>query len=334
MTRTVAGLATGLLALFLTLTLSQSAQAQDATRFLAARAELHPIATLTLSDEALLAGDASQGKPVTIAVNLRLPPRPGKLPAVVLIHGSGGIGSNIDLWEHELNELGIATVAIDGFTGRGIVSTSANQATLGRLNMSLDAYRVLEMLARHPRIDPQRVALMGFSRGGQGTLYASMKRLHSLWNRSGVEFAAYVPFYPDCMTTYRNDTQVADRPIRIFHGTPDDYNPVAACKPYVQRLRDAGHDVVLTEYANAQHGFDSPLTPVTVATGSQTVRACRIREDEQGRLINAETGARFTYQDACVQKDPHVGYDPAATLAVREALRAFYTGLFKLPETR
>ena len=196
--------------------------------------------------------------------------------------------------------------------------------------MTLDAYRVLEMLAGHPRIDPQRVALMGFSRGGQGTLYASMKRLHALWNHSGTEFAAYVPFYPDCMTTYRNDTDVADRPIRIFHGTPDDYNPVAACRPYVQRLREAGHDVVLTEYPNAQHGFDSPLTPVFVATGSQTVRACRIREDEQGRLINTESGARFTYQDACVQKDPHVGYDPEATQAVRMALRDFYVSLFRL----
>ena len=308
------------------------AQAQDATRFLAARAELHPIATLTISDEALLAGDASQGRPTTIAVNLRLPPQAGRLPAVVLIHGSGGISSNIDLWEHELNALGIATVAIDGFTGRGIVSTSTNQATLGRLNMSLDAYRVLEMLAHHPRIDPQRIALMGFSRGGQGTLYASLKRLHGLWNHSGIDFAAYVPFYPDCMTTYRDDANVADRPIRIFHGTPDDYNPVAPCRAYVQRLRAAGHDVALTEYPNAQHGFDGPLlspTPV-VATGSQTVRACRIHEDAEGRLINDATGARFTYQDACVQTGPHVGYDAEATTAVRAAVRGFYTGLFHL----
>ena len=78
---------------------------------------------------------------------------------------------------------------------------------------------------------------MGFSRGGQAALYASLKRFHQLWNKSGIEFAAYVPFYPDCMTTFRSDTEVVDRPIRIFGGTPDDYNPIAACKPYAARLR-------------------------------------------------------------------------------------------------
>ena len=63
-----------------------------------------------------------------------------------------------------------------------------------------------------------------------------------MWNKSGAEFAAYIPFYPDCMTSYISDTDVADKPIRIFHGTPDDYNPVAACKKYIERLRAAGFD--------------------------------------------------------------------------------------------
>jgi hypothetical protein len=47
------------------------------------------------------------------------------------------------------------------------------------------------------------------------------------------------------MTTYLADTDVADRPIRIHHGTPDDYNPVAPCKRYVERLRAAERDVQL-----------------------------------------------------------------------------------------
>jgi dienelactone hydrolase len=134
-----------------------------------------------------------------------------------------------------------------------------NQALLGRLNLILDIYRALEILAKHPRVDPARIALMGFSRGGQATLYASLKRFHQLWNRSGVEFAAYLPFYPDCMTTFRSETDVVDRPIRIFGGALDDYNPIAVCKPYVTRLRAAGRDVELTEYPNAPHSFDNPL---------------------------------------------------------------------------
>jgi dienelactone hydrolase len=207
-----------------------------------------------------------------------------------------------------------------------------DQALLGRLNLILDAYRALDVLAKHPRVDPSRIVLMGFSRGGQATLYASLRRFHQTWNKSGIDFAAYIPFYPDCMTTYLSDTDVADRPIRIFHGSPDDYNPVAPCKAYVERLRGAGHDVQLTEYPNAQHGFDSPLgssTP-TVAESAQTVRHCTIREESTGRLINAATKLPFTYKDACVELNPHVGADAPATQAATESVKNFLKTVFNL----
>ena len=61
-------------------------------------------------------------------------------------------------------------------------------ALLGRLNFILDIYHALDVLANHPSIDPARIALMDFSCGGQATLYASLKRFHRLWHRSGVEF--------------------------------------------------------------------------------------------------------------------------------------------------
>jgi len=173
---------------------------------------------------------------------------------------------------------------------------------------------------------------MGFSRGGQGTLFASLKRFHQAWNKSGVEFAAYIPFYPDCMTSYMSDTEVADRPIRIFHGTPDDYNPVAACKRYVERLRAAGRDVALTEYPNAPHGFDNPLgTPAPfMVKGAQTVRNCRIAEEPKGLLINAVSKQPFSYKDACVESDPHVNHDAEATRAARVAVKEVLRAAFKL----
>ncbi len=173
---------------------------------------------------------------------------------------------------------------------------------------------------------------MGFSRGGQAALYASVKRFHKLWNKSGAEFAAYVAFYPDCGTTYQSDTEVADRPIRIFHGTPDDYNPVATCKAYVGQLKGASRDVALTEYPNAPHGFDNPLgaIPAVQAKDNQSVRDCSIREGEAGLLVNAGTGAPFAYQDACVKLHPHVGADPEATAAVRGAVASFLKSALKL----
>src|SRR4051794_36110835 len=221
--------------------------AQAIPRDIAARVEIHAIPSLTISDQQFLTGDAN-GTPVTMAGELRLAQGIGRLPVVVLMHGSGGVSPVMEAWTRQLNSMGISTFVIDGFSGRGLTSVNQDQAKLGRLNFILDIFGALEILARHPRVDPERIVLMGFSRGGQGALYASLKRFNDLWNKSGAQFAAYIPFYPDCATTYAGDTELVDRPIRIFHGSPDDYNPVATCKAFVARLMEARRDVSLTEY--------------------------------------------------------------------------------------
>ena len=323
-----------IIAIAVSLTVLHSAWAAEiASKQIAARTELHQIQTLTLSDEQFLKGDTG-GKSVTISGQLRIAQGAGRLPVVVLQHGSSGYAANIDVWSRELNELGISTFALDAFTGRGLTEVNTNQALLGRLNLIVDIYRAFAVLASHPRVDPGRIALVGFSRGGQATLYASLKRFHQLWNRSGLEFAAYIPFYPDCMATYISDTEVVDRPIRIFGGTLDDYNPISVCKAYVERLRAAGRDVEVTEYGSASHAFDNPLgaQPAAVAPKFESVRNCKIREETVGLLINADTKQPFTYKDTCVVHGPHLGYDPVAAQAAKTSVKAFLKSLFKLDD--
>jgi dienelactone hydrolase len=307
------------------------AGAQPVSTDIAARTELHAIHTLTLSDHQFLTGDA-EAQATVVSGQLRLPAAAGRLPVVMLMHGSGGMGPNIEMWAREFNAIGIASFALDGFTGRGLTQTSTNQALLGRLNFILDVYRGLDLLAKHPRIDPQRIVLMGFSRGGQAALYASLKRFHQLWNRSGVEFAGYIPFYPDCATSFVGDTDMADKPIRIFGGTMDDYNPIALCKGYADRLKVAGRDVQVTEYPNASHSFDNPLGPrqATQSPQSQSVRNCKIAEQSPGILINASTKEPFTYKDGCVVLGPHLGSDPEATRQAKQAVIGFARILFKM----
>ncbi len=314
-----------------TLVVAAQAQAQSGPKDLAARTELHAISTLTLSDRQFLTGDV-EAKAVMTAGHLRIAQGSGRLPVAVLMHGSGGMGPNTELWTREFNAMGISTFALDGFTGRGLMQVSTDQARLGRLNFILDIYRGLDVLAKHPRIDPQRILLMGFSRGGQAALYASLKRFHQMWNKSGVDFAAYIAFYPDCATTFVNDTDVVERPIRIHGGTPDDYNPIALCKAYAERLQAAGRDVTVTEYANAPHAFDNPLgaLPAAAAPRSQSVRNCQIREQAGGVLVNVSAGEPFTYKDSCVALGPHIGHDPEATRQATQAVTAFLRNVFKL----
>ena len=305
--------------------------AEIPSKDIAARTELHQIPTLTLSDEQFLKGGPG-GTPVTISGQLRIAQGAGRMPLVILQHGSSGYAANIDVWSRTLNAIGISTLALDGFTGRGLVEVNSNQALLGRLNFILDIYRALNIAAAHPRVDPHRIALLGFSRGGQAALYASLKRFHRMWNTSGVEIAAYIPFYPDCITTFVSDTEPTDRPIRIFGGAQDDYNPSSACRAYVERLRAAGRDVALIEYPDASHAFDNPLgpRPAAVSPKFQSVRNCDIRENPEGLVINAETNQPFTYKDACIAYGPHLGYDPVAARAATESVKSFLKTLFAL----
>ena len=60
------------------------------------------------------------------------------------------------------------------------------------------------------------------------------------------------------------------------------------------------------------------------------VRNCQIKEDDGGVLMNAGTQAPFTYKDACVELNPHVGGNPTTAAESRKAVVEFLQALFKL----
>ncbi len=297
-----------------------------------ARMEVLPIRSTTLTDQEFLLG-RKDGKPVTLAGELRLP-RAGtdRLPVVILLHGSGGISSYVTDWEQDLLAMGVATFVIDSFSGRGITSVNNDQSQIGRFVQIEDAYRALEILEQHPRVDPARIVLMGFSRGGSATLYAAMKRFQRLHGpASGHEFAAYLAFYPTCNVTYRNDEDITAKPVRVFHGEADDYAPIAPCRAYVERLAaNPGTDVKLTAYPDALHVFDwqAVKQPIKLPQ-AQTIRNCQLAETDNGQIMNVKTKQLFTYSDACVERGPWIGYNQNASTEAREAVRQFITTLLK-----
>ena len=296
-----------------------------------ARIEVHSFQSTTLTDQEFLSGK-KDGKPVVLAGELRIPTAgTDRLPAVVLVHGSGGIVSFVDAWAQWLNGLGVATFEMDSFTGRGIVSTTNDQAQLSRLAQIGDSYRALELLAKHPRIDPERIVLMGFSRGGTVVLFASLQRFQRMYGPAGAAFAAYIPFYPDCGTTYIDEDEAMNKPIRIFTGSLDDYQPPAPCRVYVERLRKAGKDAKLTEYAGARHVFDweAMKTPTTFDK-AQNVSQCRLEESPDHRIVNSQTKQMFTYSDPCVKLGETVAYDAQAHSESKKAVQELLTAVFKL----
>jgi dienelactone hydrolase len=287
--------------------------------------------SLTLTDEQFLRGDSANGVAVMLTGQLRFPNWNERLPAVVLLHGSGGVGGGATwLWEGTLNDMGVATLRLDSFSGRGLTDVGSDQDRLGFFTQIYDVYRAVEALAGHPRIDPSRIAVMGFSRGGTAALYSSMSRFQDLYGPQGTRIAGHLPFYPACNFQLVDELDVTKSPIREFHGAADDWTLAAPCRDYMDRLAAAGHDAEMVEYPGARHSFDNPQAPaLNVRTEEQTSRNCR-RHEVGGRLVNTDTGQPFTYRDPCVEYGPTVQYDSAATEAAKGAVKKFLTGVFRL----
>jgi dienelactone hydrolase len=142
---------------------------------------------------------------------------------------------------------------------------------------------------------------------------------------------AYIALYPACITTYIDDTDVSDHPIRMFHGISDDYVEIAPCRAYFARLKQTAKDVQMTEYPDTWHAFDYPLsqsTPTVVQNGQTT--HCMLKEEPAGTIINMATQKPFTYADDCVGRNPHVAYSASLTHATEEAVKALLKTTFRL----
>jgi dienelactone hydrolase len=297
------------------------------------RIEILSFGSVTLTDEQFLQGH-KDGLPVTVAGELRFPrnKKMKQYPVVLLVHGSGGISGYVDDWAKVLNKMGVAVFILDSFSGRGLFKINNDQGKLGRLAMIADAYRALDVLAKHKRVDPERIAIMGFSRGGQVTLNSSFERFWKLQGTgSGNEFAGYLAFYPSCGTRFIEDEKVVNKPIHIFHGSDDDYNPVEPCRRYVERVRKRGKNIVLHEYAGAYHVFDyKKLVKPVVLQKATTTRNCVLAEIANGRIVNAQSGDPFTYSDPCVEYGPTIAFNKDAYNHAKQELTALIGTIFKL----
>ena len=288
------------------------------------RIEVVPVRSATVSGDEFLR--AVPGRETWLGGELRLPAgATGRVPAVVLVHGSGGISGSADLWARELNRVGVAAFILDSFAGRGIVSTVEDQDQLHSLAMMVDAYRALDRLAEHPRIRADRIAVMGFSKGAVAAIYSASERFRRAYGNPERRFAAHIGLYTPCNVRYGGDDAVTGVPMRFHHGVVDDYVSIAPCREYVGRLRAAGVDATLEEYPNGQHGFDSPLAPRLVAVpAAQSTRNCRLEEGEGGVIRVAGTSETFSQRgSACVAIGAHVGHDPEGEAAVKASVTRF-----------
>src|SRR5215471_4029481 len=164
-----------------------------------------------------------RGAPVILSGELELPEGAGPFPTVVLAHGCNGPTGNEAAWAAVLREWGYASFMLDSFLGRRLVEVCSNAFKLTGIQRVPVAYGALAVLQTHARLDPRRIALMGFSHGGGLTMVAATQWAKQTFvpaDRPG--FRAFLAFYPPCNAEYPEALAVS-APLRVHTGEADDW---------------------------------------------------------------------------------------------------------------
>ena len=174
------------------------------------------------------------------------------LPAIIGVAGSKGWGEHHYGYMDRYLEAGFATFTLHSFKSRKVTSTVGEQASATTAMLVYDAYKALEKLANHPRIDRDNIGITGWSLGGGVALFTAWKPLKDELSPN-YTFAAHLPIYPPCMVKPQT-LSFTDAPIHILIGEEDNWVPAEACIELVEAANL--ENLEITTYPNAHHSFD------------------------------------------------------------------------------
>lgn len=189
-------------------------------------------------------------------------------PVVVALHGCGGIYATAGSRKGQLSARhqgmtdlllaqGYSVVWPDSLTPRQETSLCQQSMAARQVRQShrrSDVHSTLVWLARQTWVDPQRVALLGWSHGGTAVL-ASSDSTQALPPASVTPDLA-VAFYPGCADALRRAYRPT-WPVHMLLAAQDDWTPAAPCVALGQQ---AGMSFKV--YPDSHHGFDNPVGQV------------------------------------------------------------------------
>ncbi len=194
-------------------------------------------------------------RPLMLSATLYRPSRPGRHPALVLLHDCRGVLDYQREWAARLAEWGYVALLVDSFSVRGtratckqLVDIEAQDVHGGRV---FDAYGALEYLATRPFVDQLRIGVLGWAYDAVlGTVIRAGAQ--QFFER---RFKAAVALYPDCGFTASGDFVA---PVMVLAGAEDDWTPARVCARMRDRSLQHRHPVELRVYPGARHAFDDP----------------------------------------------------------------------------
>jgi dienelactone hydrolase len=258
-----------------------------------------------------------------------------KVPAMVVVHGSSGVLQNDWDWARRLNDMGIATFVIDNFTGRGVTETATDQSRLSPAADTAGALAALQLLASHPKIDPKRIGVIGFSRGGSAAINTALEPMRLAVINDDLRFAAHVSLYPGCGVPFVS-AHLDGSPILMLLGGKDNYTPASNCLAYADELRARGASIPVVVYPNANHGFDSDAPP-HFRPQPTTIHDCHGEIDLDNGVFTVQTrdqtvrgAAAVAELRRCTERGVTVGGDPEAREKAPGDIANFLKPIFEL----
>lgn len=279
--------------------------------------------------------------PTPIWGTLYLPDRaqgePGRVPAMVISHGSAGPQQkDVDRWVRVFNRMGVAAFVVDSYGPRGIRNTMDNQAQLSPAANDADALSALKLLSTDPRIDPKRIGQIGFSRGGGVAMDMTLDAFRKGIIDDDTRFAALIGFYPGCMQLWWEvpPPPLTGAPLMLALGEKDDYTPAQPCLNVADTMRRDGQTVEVHVYPGAYHDFDNTRAYFKYFAGATTARECPqaildVQHSAYYHLLTREPYASFQAMEAdykrCIARGVSAGANLEQGQRSEADVKAFLT---------
>ncbi|WP_162906552.1 dienelactone hydrolase family protein [Algihabitans albus] len=229
--------------------------------------------------------DAASAPPEEAVGRLYLPQEASAdapVPAVVLLHGAGGVISTREpTYARQLASLGVAALVVDSFAARRDRAAGFVERLLEITEVMLvaDAYAALAYLESRPEVDADRVVLTGFSYGGMASTFALYSQVAEALSLNGRRFAGHVAFYAPCIARFAR-TETTGAPLLMLWGDGDAIVDPDRCAEIAGDLEAGGSSVERIVYPGAVHQWDGRFQgPRTIG---RNLAPCSFRVDEDG----------------------------------------------------
>lgn len=252
---------------------------------------------------------------VKLAANLYMPKSERKVAAMIIISSSSGVLDNIEgYYARSFVESGIAALAVDSFKPRRVSRTSSDQSLVTSWAMENDAFAALLVLKKDSRIDPDRIGVIGVSKGGTVAQNSAFTLRRGGRHTGTLAFALHVAIVPDCVTQQFRNAATTGAPLLYMLAELDDLTPSKPCLEYADRIRGSGNkNVEIKVYAGQHHGWEV-IGPVIAAKDTENYSACAAMIDDNGdytiKANNRSVGrwqAGAWMKQNCVTRGAHVG---------------------------